>query len=178
MEDLENKNVRWYVLKTVTGHENVAKQNLETVIRKNPYLQDRIFEIVIPMEDYIEEKDGKKVLKQRKAIPGYLIVKMIYGDDLWHDVTRTPSITGFVGPNARAEAISEDEVRRLRLETIKIDNPDLAIGDKVEIMDGSFSGIVATVESVDMTKNTCRVKMDMFGRENIVELDMGIVKKF
>ena len=169
--------IKWYVLYTVTGHENVAKQNLETVIRKNPYLQDRIFDIVIPMMDEIEEKDGKKVAKQVKRMPGYLLVKMIYGDDLWHDVTRTPSIIAFVGPNARAVPLTDEEVARLGLETVKFANQDIQVGDNVEILTGSFAGVVTTVESVDQTKKTCKVKLVMLNRENEVELDFANVKK-
>lgn len=173
----ENKDIKWYVLYTVTGHENVAKQNLETVIRKNPYLQNRIFDIVIPMMDEIEEKDGKRITKQVKRMPGYILVKMIYGDDLWHDVTRTPSIIAFVGPNARAIPLSEEEVARLGLETQKFVNQEINIGDDVEVLTGSFAGIVATVESVDNERKTCKVKIVMFNRENEVELDFADVKK-
>ena len=169
--------IKWYVLHTVTGHENVAKQNLETVIRKNPYLQNRIFEIVIPMQEEITEKDGKKVSKMVKVMPGYILVKMIYGDDLWHDVTRTPSITGFVGPNARAEAISDEEIARLGLETATFANQDINVGDTIEVLTGSFAGMSAKVESVDSEKRTCQVKLVLFNRENDVELEFSQIKK-
>ena len=91
---------KWYVLHTFSGYENVAKENLETVIEKYN-LKDRIFDVIIPMEDVIEEKNGKKKLIQRKIMPCYLLVKMIYGDDIWHNITRTRGITGFVGPKGR-----------------------------------------------------------------------------
>ena len=173
----ENKDIKWYVLYTVTGHENVAKQNLETVIRKNPYLQNRIFDIVIPMMEEIEEKDGKKVAKLVKRMPGYILVKMIYGDDLWHDVTRTPSIIAFVGPNARAIPLSDEEVARLGLETQTFVNQDINVGDSVEVLTGSFMGTVATVESVDAERKTCKIKVVMFNRDNELELDFAEVKK-
>lgn len=176
MEDRKNE-IKWYVLQTVTGHENVAKQNLETVIRKNEYLQNRIFEIVIPMDEEIVEKDGKKVSKMVKKMPGYILVKMIYGDDLWHDVTRTPSIIAFVGPNARAIAISDEEVARLGLETSTFANQELKVGDVIEVLTGSFAGMSGPIESVDENKRTCTIKLVLFNRENQVELDFAQVKK-
>ena len=109
---------KWYVLHTFSGYENVAKENLENVVEKFN-LQDRIFDIVIPEEDVIEEKNGKKKLVTRKSMPCYIFVKMIYGDDLWHNVTRTRGITGFVGPKGRPLALTEDEVIKNRLEKIK-----------------------------------------------------------
>ena len=94
------KEAKWYVLHTFSGYENVAKENLEIVIDKYN-LQERIFDIVIPMEDVVEEKDGKRKVVSRKLMPGYIYVKMIYGDDIWHAVTRTRGITGFAGPKGR-----------------------------------------------------------------------------
>lgn len=172
-----NNEVKWYVLQVVTGHENVAKQNLETVIRKNAYLQDRIFEIVIPMREEITEKNGKNVVKMVKIMPGYIFVKMIYGDDLWHDVTRTPSIIAFVGPNARAKSISDEEVAILGLESTVFANQDINVGDTIEVLTGSFAGMTAKVESVDNEKRTCQVKLVLFNRENDVELEFAQIKK-
>ena len=124
---------KWYVLHTFSGYENVAKENLENVVDKFE-LHDRIFDIIIPMEDVIEEKNGKKKLVQRKVMPCYLLVKMIYGDDLWHNITRTRGITGFVGPKGRPLALTEDEVLKLRLEKVKVET-DLSVGDDVEIIE-------------------------------------------
>ncbi|MBQ3158295.1 MAG: hypothetical protein IJB98_01230 [Clostridia bacterium] len=96
---------KWYALHTFSGYENVAKENLETVVTKFN-LEDRIFDIIIPMESVVEEKKGKKVLVERKSMPCYIFVKMIYADDLWHNVTRTRGITGFVGPNGRVQELA------------------------------------------------------------------------
>ena len=98
--DSAMEEAKWYVLHTFSGYENVAKENLEIVTQKYN-LQERIFDIVIPMEDVVEDKNGKKKIVSRKVMPGYIIVKMIYGDDIWHAVTRTRGITGFVGPKGR-----------------------------------------------------------------------------
>ena len=123
---------KWYVLHTFSGYENVAKENLETV-RDKFNLENRIFDIIIPMEEVMEEKNGKKKLVRRKVMPCYLIVKMIYGDDIWHNITRTRGITGFVGHKGRPLALTEDEVRKLHLENVKVEL-DLKEGDKVQMM--------------------------------------------
>lgn len=166
---------KWYVLHTFSGYENVAKENLETVVEKFN-LQDRIFDIIIPEEEVIEEKNGKKKLVTRKSMPCYLLVKMIYGDDLWHNVTRTRGITGFVGPKGRPLALTDEEVLKMRLEKIKVET-DVAVGDKVEIIDGPLDKMVGTVVAVAPEAGTLTVKLEMFGRENNVELSYEQVHK-
>ena len=162
---------KWYVLHTFSGYENVAKENLETVVEKFN-LQDRIFDIVIPMEDVIEEKNGKKKLVSRKVMPCYLLVKMIYGDDMWHNITRTRGITGFVGPKGRPLALTEEEIRKMRLEVIKTDI-SLQVGDKVEVIDGPLMNTIGTVLIVDEANTRAKVNVEMFGRETPVELDFS-----
>ena len=166
---------KWYVLHTFSGYENVAKENLETVVEKFN-LQDRIFDIVIPEEDVIEEKNGKKKLVTRKSMPCYLFVKMIYGDDLWHNVTRTRGITGFVGPKGRPLALTESEVVKLRLEKIKVEI-DLAVGDKVVIIDGPLNGMIGSVTEVNTEAGTASLMVEMFGRETAVDVELSQVRK-
>ncbi len=170
-----SEEAKWYVLHTNSGYENVAKENLETVVEKYN-LQDRIFDIVIPMEDVLEEKNGKKKLVQRKLMPCYILVKMIYGDDLWHNVTRTRGITGFVGPKGRAIPLTDDEVRKLRLEKITVEL-DIAEGDKVEVIDGPLSSMIGSVISVDKEAGRAKVNVEMFGRETPVDLDFSQLRK-
>lgn len=166
---------KWYVLHTFSNYENVAKENLETVIEKFN-LQDRIFDIVIPMEEVIEEKKGKTKVVQRKLMPSYILVKMIYGDDLWHNITRTRGITGFVGPKGRPLALTEDEVRKMRLEPLHTDL-DLKPEDKVEILDGPLNNFVGKVVSVDVENKKAKIVVEMFGRETPVELDYSQIRK-
>lgn len=166
---------RWYVLHTFSGYENVAKENLETVVDKFN-LHDRIFDIVIPMEDVVEEKNGKKKLVQRKAMPCYILVKMKYADDLWHNVTRTRGITGFVGPKGRPLALTEEEVVKLRLEKIKVD-VDIVSNDTIEVVDGPLNGMVGKVVSVNPETSTLTALVEMFGRETSVELEFSQVRK-
>lgn len=171
---MENE-AKWYVLHTFSGYENVAKENLETVVEKYN-LQNRIFDILIPMEDVIEEKNGKKKLVQRKVMPCYLLVKMIYGDDLWHHVTRTRGITGFVGPKGRPLALTEEEVTKMRLEKINVP-VELEVSDKIEVMDGPLNTMIGTVISVDKENERVKVNVEMFGRETPVDLEFSQVRK-
>jgi transcriptional antiterminator NusG len=173
---MENKEAKWYVLHTFSGYENVAKENLETVTEKYN-LGERIFEIVIPMEDVIEEKKGKKMLVQKKVMPSYLLVKMIYGDDLWHNITRTRGVTGFVGPKGRPLALTEDEVVKLRLEKISLPT-NLEAGNKVEVIDGPLNTMVGVVISVDEAGQRAKVNLEMFGRETPVDLDFTQIRKY
>lgn len=166
---------KWYVLHTFSGYEQVAKDNLETVVEKFN-LQNRIFDIIIPMEDVIEEKNGKKKLVSKKVMPCYLLVKMIYGDDMWHNITRTRGITGFVGPKGRPLALTEDEIRKMRLEKVDV-NIQLEIGDKIEVIDGPLMNMVGTVMKVDSDNRRAKVNVEMFGRETPVDLDFSQVKK-
>ncbi|MDD4276117.1 MAG: transcription termination/antitermination protein NusG [Clostridia bacterium] len=166
---------KWYVLHTFTGYENLAKDNLEKVVEKNS-LQDRIFEVTIPMEDVIEEKNGKRKLVQHKMLPCYILIKMIYGDDLWHTITRTRGVTGFVGPKGRPLELNDDEIRNLKLEQIKVDI-DLSIGDKVEIIDGPLKGFIGDVVRVDPALQKCKVNVSMFERITPVDLEYMQIKK-
>lgn len=166
---------KWYVLHTFSGYENVAKENLETMIEKFN-LQDRILDVVIPMEDVVEEKNGKKKLVQRKAMPCYILAKIKYADDLWHNIIRTRGVTGFVGPKGRPLALTDEEVLKLRLEKIKVE-VDLQQGDNVEIIDGPLSGMVGQITAVNPEMNSLIVNVEMFGRETAVELEFAQVHK-
>ena len=169
-----DKEPKWYVLHTFSGYESIAKNNLEQVVEKYS-LQDRIFDIVIPMEDVLEEKRGKKVLVSKKMMPGYIIVKMIYGDDIWHAVTRTQYITGFVGPKGRPVCITEDEVIRLGLGRVSV-NVEINVGDTVEIVDGPLASFVGVVKSVDKENMKLVATVEMFGRDSDVDLTFAQVK--
>lgn len=167
---------KWYVLHTFSGYENVAKENLEIVIDKYS-LQERIFDIVIPMEDVVEEKNGKKKIVSKKMMPGYIMVKMIYGDDIWHAVTRTRGITGFVGPKGRPLHMTEDEIRKMHLEKVVVVMAKVSVNDKVEVLEGALNGFVGTIVSLDVASNKCRVMVEMFGRETPVDLSLDQIRK-
>jgi len=167
---------KWYVLHTTTGYENVAKQNLEMVVEKNN-LQDRVLEIICPEEDVIQTKaDGKQVVVKQKVLPTYILVKMKYGDDIWHAITRTRGITGFVGPKGRPLSLTENEILAMRLETMKIDT-ELKPLDKVEILDGPFDKVVGTLQEVDHQNKKAKVNIEMFGRITPIDVDLDKIRK-
>lgn len=167
---------KWYVLHTFSGYENVAKENLE-IVREKYNLRMRIFDIVIPMEDVVEEKNGKQKVVSRKLMPGYIIVKMIYGDDIWHAVTRTRGITGFVGPKGRPLHLTEEEIHKMRLEKHDTIDTDLKVNDRVEVLEGALNGFMGTIVSMDIPTNRCKVVVEMFGRETPVDLTLTQVRK-
>ena len=174
-----DKEPKWYVLHVFSGYENVAKQNLEITIDKYD-LQDRIFEIVIPMEDELVEKRGKKVLVPKKTMPGYMLVRMMYGDDIWHAVTRTMYITGFVGPKGRPIPITDEEARKMGVDgSVKSEAKfelEVAVGDMVEIVEGSLASFVGTVKAVDTENQKVTCVVEMFGRESEVELSFSQIR--
>ena len=166
---------KWYVLHTRPGYENVAKENLERVVEKNN-ISHRVFDIVIPMEDAVEEKNGKKVIVSRKVMPTYIFVKMIYGDDIWHRIVGTRGITGFVGPKGRPLELPEDEIVKMRLEKNEADI-SIKIGDSVEILDGALKGQIGVISEIDKEQLTAKVSVEMFGRENNVDVNLDEIRK-
>ena len=174
-----DKEPKWYVLHVFSGYENIAKQNLEITIEKYD-LQNRIFDIIIPMEDELVEKRGKKVLVPKKTMPGYILVKMIYGDDIWHAVTRTQYITGFVGPKGRPICITDDEARRMGVDGASMREAkmelDVKVGDLVEILDGPIANHVGLVKAVDNENQKVTASVEMFGRESEVDLSFSQIR--
>lgn len=168
------KEAKWYVLHTFTNYEKIAKENLELVI-ENFNLHDRIFDIVIPMQDVLEEKNGKKVIVQKKVLPSYIFIKMIYGDDIWHAITRTRGVTGFAGPKGRPLSLSEDEIRQMHLEDVEC--ADVNVGDVIEITNGAFTNNIGKILSVDLENKICKVQIEAFGRNTEVDLTFKDFKK-
>ncbi|MBR1925773.1 MAG: transcription termination/antitermination factor NusG [Clostridia bacterium] len=171
-----SKESKWYVLHTFHSYEAVAKENLEQAMENDEVLRERISDIVIPTEDVIEETNGKKKLVTRKSMPCYIFVKMIYGDDIWHKITHTRGITGFVGPKGRPLPLTDEEIRKIGLEKVPVDFT-LGEGDQIEIISGSLIGTVCTVISADNETQKCKVNVSMFGRDTPVELSFNDVKK-
>ena len=179
MEEIKNKDTdaKWYVLHTFSNYEVVAKDNLEKVIKKDK-LEDRIFEIFIPTEENVVEKRGTKVLQSNKTMPSYLFVKMIYGDDIWHTVTRTNGITGFVGPKGRPLPLSPKEVNDLKLERRHtVVSSKIAVGDTVHVIEGLLAGQTANVTAVNNETGKCSIKVTMFGQPKTVDVELFQVKK-
>lgn len=171
-----DKEARWYVLHTFSGYEAVAEDNLKKVIEKYN-LSNRIFEIFIPTEDVVVEKRDKKVLVSQKTLPSYIFIKMVYGDDLWHTITRTRGITGFVGPKGRPLPLTSREVVAMKLERRVNATVKLEIKDTIQIIDGPLAGQTAVVTAVDAATSKCTASVSMFGRPTSVELYLSQIKK-
>ena len=165
------ENAKWYVLHTYSGYENQVEMNLKMVFEKNN-MTDRLYEITIPMEEVMEEKNGKKKLVKRKMFPCYVLVKMEYDNDsMWHIITQTRGVTGFVGPQGHPLPLTDDEIRRMHLEKV-VAKTDYAAGDTVKIISGPLEDFVGKIESVDKENQKCRVSVSMFGRETPVDLEL------
>ena len=167
----EKTEAKWYVLHTFSGYEAMVKDSLEKLIENNN-LQEYIFDIQIPMEETVEEKaNGKKKIVLRKLIPCYVFVKIAYTNDLWFLITNTRGVTGFVGPGGRPLPLTDDEVRRMRLEKPKAEDVKVKVGDSIKVVDGALSGFAGTVTEVNSSANKVRAKVSMFGRDTEVDLD-------
>lgn len=172
---VEAKSAKWYVIHTFSGYEQMAKSSLEKLIENNN-LQDTIFDIKIPMEQTIEEKNGKKKVVLRKLIPSYVFIKMIYNNDLWHVITNIKGVTGFVGPQGRLQPLTEEEVKRMGLED-KVEQIDFVVGDVVKIIAGPLESFVGTINSLNISTQKANVNVEMFGRNTDVELDFVQIEK-
>ena len=170
----DNQEAKWYILYTFTGYENMVVDGLNKLVEKNG-LQDDIVEIKVPMEDVIEEKNGKKKVVQRKMFPCYVLIKMRYRDSLWHSIVNTRGVISFVGPEGRPLPLTEEEIRRMRLEKVNIDIK-VSVGDKVKVISGPLESFVGEVLGVDADNQKCRVSVEMFGRPTPVELDFDQIE--
>ena len=170
-----NNGAKWYVIHTYSGYEAMVKDSLEKLIENNN-LSSAILDIKIPMEQTIEEKNGKKKVVLRKLIPSYVFIKMIFTNDLWYVITNIKGVTGFVGPKGRLLPLTEDEVKRMGLES-KVESVDFAVGDNVQVISGPLDSFVGTINSLNFASQKANVKVSMFGRETDVELDFVQLKK-
>lgn len=166
---MSQETAKWYVIHTYAGYEALVKDSLEKLIENNN-LSNTILDIKIPMEETIEEKNGKKKVVQRKLLPCYVFIKMVYSNDMWFLITNSRGVTGFVGPQGKAIPLGEDEVKKMRLEE-RVENCDLAIGDEVRIISGALASFIGTVEDLNMETQKARVKVSMFGRDTDVDVD-------
>ncbi|MBR2933395.1 MAG: transcription termination/antitermination factor NusG [Clostridia bacterium] len=162
------ENAKWYVIHTYSGYEALVEEGLKKLIENNN-LGDTIFEIRIPEEETIEEKNGKKKVVKRKKFPCYVFMKMVYNNDLWFLITNTRGVTGFVGPQGRPMPLTQEEVRRMGLDEW-VEHVDISIGDNVSIVSGPLIGMIGVVEDLQLQTQKATVKVEVFGRETNVEL--------
>ena len=166
---------KWYVVHTYSGYENKVKTDLEKTV-KNRELEDYFFEIVVPMEEQIEIKDGKKKVNLKKVFPGYVLLKMIMDDDTWYVVRNTRGVTGFVGPGSEPVPLTDREVKKLGVERAKTVEVTFAVGDNVKISAGPMEGFTGEVKDINTEDGTADVSVSMFGRETLATLNINQVK--
>ncbi len=160
---------KWYVLHTRSGYEALVKSGLEKLIENNN-LADVIWEIQIPMEQTIEERNGKKKVVERKRFPCYVFIKMVYSNDYWYMITNTRGVTGFVGPQGRPMPLTVEEVQRLGIDREVSLEVKYEVGDMVKIASGAMANFIGEIESVNDTAQKAMVKVSVFGRDTSIEL--------
>lgn len=173
---------RWYVLHTQSGYENKVKSNL-TARTQSMNMDERIFEIVIPLEDVVEFKNGKKVVVQKKVFPGYLLVRMRLDDDSWFVVRNTPGVTGFVGAGNKPSPLPRRDVESFL--TVKVEGEDVArkgrprleygMGETVRVKEGPFADFQGEIVEINEDQLKLKVLVNIFGRETPVELEFSQV---
>ena len=166
---------KWYVVHTYSGYENKVKTDVEKTV-KNRELEDYIFDIVVPMEEQIEIKDGKRKTNLKKVFPGYVLVKMIVSEESWYIVRNTRGVTGFVGSGTDPIPLTEEEIRKMGFELTEV-NVDYDINDSVKILNGPLENFVGVVQEINKEKHKVKVLVSMFGRETPVELEFSQVQK-
>jgi len=169
----------WYVIHCYSGYESKVKHNLEQRIETMD-MRDKIFQVVVPTEDEIEVRDGKRRTIERRVFPGYILVQMLLDDDSWYAVRNTPGVTGFVGMGNRPTPLRPEEVQKI-LQRMEAEAPKIKVtfkpGEKVRIIDGPFNEFIGVVDEIDMERAKVRVLVSFFGRETPVELDFLQVEK-
>ena len=170
---------KWYVVHCYSGYENKVKRNLEQRI-SSMEMENYIFQVVVPTEEEIEVREGKRRTYQRRVFPGYILVEMIMTDDSWYVVRNTPGVTGFVGMGTRPTPLREEEVERI-IQRMEAEAPKVKVtfkqGQRVRIVQGPFADFIGTVDDINMEKGKVRVMVSFFGRETPVELDFLQVEK-
>jgi transcription termination/antitermination protein NusG len=177
---------RWYVVHTYAGYENKVKGNLSTRM-KALNVEERIHEVVIPTEDVIEFKNGRKVVVQKKVWPGYLLIRMHLDDETWGAVRNTPGVTGFVGNGAKPSPLSRREVEETLGSGGPVGGPapekkirprfEFEKGEQVRVVTGAFADFNGVIDEIDVDRSKLKVLVNIFGRETPVELEIADVAK-
>lgn len=173
----------WYVVHTYSGYENKVKTNLEKRV-ESMGMTDKIFRILVPVEEETVMKNGKRKTAMKKVFPGYVLAEMVMTDDSWYVVRNTPGVTGFVGSagaGTKPTPLLPDEIdtilQKMGMKEKKKVDVDLSLKDTVKVKEGPFADFVGSVEEIDTEKQKVKVHVNMFGRETPVELEFDQVEK-
>ena len=176
---------RWYVVHTYSGYENKVRSNMGNVVASRG-IEDRVYEVVIPMEDVVEFKGGKKVTVQKKVFPGYLLVRCDLDDDTWGAIRNTPGVTGFVGPGTKPTPLSRREVENIL--QVKVEGTEAGpkrsrprleyeVDETVRVKEGPFADFSGQIAEINEDQLKLKVLVNIFGRETPVELEFSQVAK-
>lgn len=178
-EAAHSDNRQWFVIHCYSGYENKVRKNLEQRI-ETMNMRSKIFDVVIPTQEEIEVRDGKRRTVERHVFPGYVLVNMILEEESWYVVRNTPGVTGFVGMGEEPTPLRTEEVAQI-LRRMEDEVPTYKVsyksGERVRIVDGPFNDFRGTVSDIDMERSKIRVMVNFFGRETPVELDFLQVEK-
>lgn len=169
----------WYAIHTYAGYEHAVERNLRQRI-DSLGMQDKIFNVIVPVEKKVKVKNGKRVEVEEKFYPGYVLVDMIVTDDSWYVVRNTPRVTGFVGSGVHPVPVSDEEIQSIMSRMSKLDSAhdtELVTDEVVLVVDGPFKDFEGRISEIDTTRGKLKVLVSMFGRETPVELDFLQVKK-
>ena len=172
----------WYVVTTYVGHEDKVKEKLEARTESMD-MQENIFRVIIPTTTEVDIKDGVKKEKVKKTFPGYVFIEMVMSDEAWYAVRNTPGVTGFIGSSgkgAKPTPLPPQEIDRIlvNMGMSRIDvEAELKVGDKVNVVDGPFKGMMGVVDTIDLENNRLNVLIDLFGQETPVEVELFQVNK-
>jgi len=169
----------WYVIHTYSGYENKVKANLEKRV-DSMNMGDKIYRVLVPIEEEVQIKDGKKKISSKKIYPGYVLVEMQITEDSWYVVRNTPGVTGFVGTGTKPIPLQEDEIKKIfKYMGVEERRPkvEFKINENVRVTNGPFENFIGTIEEIYPQKGKLKVNVSMFGRETPVELDYDQVVK-
>jgi len=166
---------KWYVVHTYSGYENIVKSSIEKII-ENRNLHDMFEQVIVPVQDVVETKNGVKKIASRKVYPGYVMLKMILTDDTWFIVRNTRGVTSFVGPASKPVPLTDEEIISMGIEMPDFEL-DLELNEPVRVITGPFEGSVGTVTDINHAKKTVTIILSVFGRETSVELDYHILQR-
>jgi len=166
----------WYALHTYSGHENKVKSYLESLIESGD-AGDSISRVVVPTEEVVEMRGGKKTVSKKRFLPSYVLVEMAMDKDAWHAVTNIPGVTNFVGPARKPQPLLQEEVDHIlghidRRSAQDVDEIPFAVADQVKVNDGAFKDFIGTVQEVLPEKRRLKITVSIFGRGTPVELDV------
>ncbi|MBI5180590.1 MAG: transcription termination/antitermination factor NusG [Nitrospirae bacterium] len=172
---------KWYAIHTYSGFEGRVKASIEEKI-KTLKLEDKIAQVLVPTENVVELKEGKKRVSTKKFFPGYVLIEMDLSDETWHLINNIPKVTGFIGSNNKPSPLTDDEVENIRKQmdtgvTLTKTKSQFQKGDSVRIADGPFLGFTGVIDDIDIDHRKLRVMVSIFGRSTPVELDFLQVEK-